>query len=195
MSMILAQASGDDGLRHIAQYSARLSFVFMCLTLAWGVFTATGWIRNLTGRKAVRGSHMVMATLTLAFGGIHALCFLFLSSGALSFAYIAVPFSVPGALARHEFGVIGFELMLTIALTASLYRFTSYRRWLYLHRIAYLAVPLTAIHSFFGAIANGHLALDWLVGTILLVPALLLSVLRFLPVHALERIGLIEEQV
>ncbi|HKS47619.1 MAG TPA: ferric reductase-like transmembrane domain-containing protein [Amycolatopsis sp.] len=195
MSTIVLAQSADTGLRTVAQYSARLSYIFMCFTLTWGVLTATNWVRNITGRKALRGSHMVMATLTLAFGGIHAMAFLFLSSGALSLAYLTVPYFVSGALARHVLGVVGFELMLAIALTAGLYRFTSYRRWLYLHRIAYLAVPITAIHSFFGAIANGNLALDWLVGTILLVPVLTLTALRFLPTRALERIGLIEEQV
>src|SRR5439155_4836628 len=146
------------------------------------------------GRKALRGSHLALATLTLAFGLVHAMAFLFLSSGALSLAYLTIPF-LPGTLGRHLLGILGFELMLAIALTASLYRFTSYRRWLWLHRVAYLAVPVTAIHSFFGAIANGHLAVDWLAGITLLVPTITLSVLRFLPVRMLERIGLLEEQV
>ncbi|HET6499476.1 MAG TPA: hypothetical protein VFG87_01825 [Amycolatopsis sp.] len=195
MLLAQAQAQPDAGLRHVAQYSARLSYVCMCLTLCWGVLTATGWVRNITGRKALRGSHLALATLTLAFGGVHALCFLFLSTGALSLAYITIPLFVPGALARHELGIVGFELMLAIALTASLYRFTSYRRWLWLHRLAYLAVGLTAVHSLLGAIANGHLAVDWLIGITLLVPTVTLSVLRFLPVRTLERIGLLEEQV
>jgi methionine sulfoxide reductase heme-binding subunit len=190
---VLAQ-SPDTGLRHMAQYSARLSYVFMCFTLCWGVLTATGWMHHLTGRKAVRGSHLVLATLTLAFGAVHALCFLFLSSGALSVAYLTIPI-LPGAMARHELGVAGFELMVVIALTAGLHRFTSYRRWLFLHRLAYLAVPLTALHALTGAIANGNLATVWLLGTSLLVPALIVSVARFLPARVLERIGLIEEQI
>ncbi|GLY69748.1 ferric reductase-like transmembrane domain-containing protein [Amycolatopsis taiwanensis] len=191
----LAQASPDAGLRHVAQYSARLSYVFMCLTLCWGVLTATGWVRNITGRKALRGSHLALAMLTLAFGVVHALCFLFLSSGALSLAYETIPFFVPGALVRHELGIVGLELMLAIAITATLHRFTSYRRWLWLHRMAYAAVGLTAVHSLFGAIENGNLATDWLIGTTLLVPTVLLSVLRFVPTRALERIGLLEEQI
>lgn len=192
----LAQApSPDDGLRHVAQYSARLSYVFMCLTLCWGVLTATGWIRNITGRKALRGSHLALATLMLAFGTVHALCFLFLSSGALSLAYLTIPFFVPGALVRHELGIVGLELMLAIAITAGLQRFTSYRRWLWLHRTAYVAVGLTALHALFGAIANGNLSVDWLLGGALLVPTVLLSLLRFLPTQTLERMGLLEEQI
>ncbi|GAA5164382.1 hypothetical protein [Amycolatopsis dongchuanensis] len=191
---VLAQSTTDAGLRGVAQMSARLAYVFMCLTLCWGVLTATGWVRNITGRKALRGSHMVLATLTLAFGIVHAAAFHFLSLGAFSVVQLSVPF-LPGGLARHAFGIIGLELMLAIALTASTHRFIAYRRWLWLHRLAYLAIPLLAIHSFFGAIANGHLSVLWLAGITLLVPTFTLSVLRFLPSRALERIGLVEELV
>lgn len=190
----MAQSSTDTGLRSVAQLSGRIAYVFMCLTLCWGVLTATGWVRNLTGRKALRGGHMVMATLTLAFGVVHAASFYFLSMGAFSVARLTVPL-LPGTLARHSFAIIGLELMIAIALTAGLHRFIAFRRWLWLHRLAYLAIPLLAIHSFFGAIANGHLSMLWLGGITLLVPTITLSILRFLPSRALERLGLVEELV
>ncbi|HVV10043.1 hypothetical protein [Amycolatopsis sp.] len=192
--MPLAQQSSDAGLRSAAQLSARISYVFMCLTLCWGVLTATGWVRNMTGRKALRGGHMVLATLTLAFGVVHAASFYFLSFGAFSVARLTVPF-LPSGLARHSLGIIGLELMIAIAVTAGMHRFIAYRRWLWLHRLAYLAIPLLAVHSFFGAIANGHLAVLWLAGITLLVPTITMSVLRFLPSRVLERIGLVEELV
>ena len=66
---------------------------------------------------------------------------------------------------------------------------------LWLHRLAYPAVALTALHAFFGAVANGHLSVVWLGGITLAVPALTLALLRFLPPRTLERIGLVEEQV
>lgn len=184
----------SDGVRSIAQMSARLAYAFMCLTLCWGVLTATGWIRNVTGRKALRGGHLALAVLTLSFGLVHALSFLALSTGAFTLPMLTVPL-LPGTMARHTLGIIGLELMLAIAITAGLHRFTSYRRWLWLHRMAYPAVLLTAVHSLFGAIANGNIAILWLGGITLLVPTVTLSVLRFLPVRTLERIGLVEEQV
>lgn len=193
-AMPLAQQATDAGLRSVAQISARIAYVFMCLTLCWGVLTATGWVRGITGRKALRGGHVVLATLTLAFGIVHAAVFYFLSVGAFSIARLTVPM-LPGSLARHSLGIIGLELMLAIALTAGMHRFITYRRWLWLHRLAYLAIPLLAIHSLFGAIANGHLSVLWLAGITLLVPTITLSVLRFLPARALERMGLVEELI
>jgi sulfoxide reductase heme-binding subunit YedZ len=193
-TVVLAQANTDDGLRTVAQLTARLAYVFMCLTLCWGVLTATGWVRNVTGRKALRSSHTALAMLTLAFGVVHAAGFYFLSNGALTLVYLMVPLA-PGSLLRHTLGVVGLELMIAIAVTAGLHRFTSYRRWLWLHRLAYVAIPLLAIHSLFGAIANGNLQVLWLGGITILVPTLFLALLRFAPTRLLERIGLVEELV
>ncbi|MEC3976045.1 ferric reductase-like transmembrane domain-containing protein [Amycolatopsis sp. H20-H5] len=195
MVITVAQAvPADVGVRGIAAFSARLAYAFMCLTLCWGVLTATGWVRSITGRKALRSGHLALATLTLAFGIVHAICFLFLATPLFAPVQLVIPL-LPGTLARHTFGILGLELMLSIALTAGLQRWTSYRRWLWLHRLAYPAVALTALHSLFGAIANGHLALVWLGGITLLIPTLTLAVLRFLPARTLERIGLVEEVV
>jgi sulfoxide reductase heme-binding subunit YedZ len=78
----------DSGVRQVAALSARLAYALMCLTLVWGIFTATGWVAKLTGRQAVRSSHMIMATFTLAFGGLHAACFLFLTDSDEIFSWV-----------------------------------------------------------------------------------------------------------
>ena len=188
------QPKTDPAARGLAALAARLSYAAMMLTLTWGVLTATGWVRSVTGRKALRSTHMVLATATLIFGFIHALGFVYLTIAPYSLQYLFVPF-LSGQENRHNLGIVGLEVMLAIGLTAGLQRFTSYRRWLWLHRCAYPAVALTALHAWFGAIANGHLSIVWLGGITLLIPAATVSFLRFLPAHTLERIGLVEEQV
>ncbi|WP_020667085.1 ferric reductase-like transmembrane domain-containing protein [Amycolatopsis nigrescens] len=191
--VVLAQ-SADLGVRDIAALSARVAYAFMCLTLCWGVLTTTGWARRLGERKTLRGGHLALAAFTLSFAVVHALCFLFLSTDPFDVAKLVIPL-LPGTLARHTAGIVGLELMLAVALTAGLHRWTAYRRWLWLHRLAYPAVGLGVLHSLFGALANGHLSLVWLAGITLLVPAATLGVLRFLPTRTLERIGLVEERV
>ncbi|WP_103342947.1 ferric reductase-like transmembrane domain-containing protein [Amycolatopsis sp. CA-126428] len=188
------QPKTDPAARNLAAFAARTSYAATMLTLTWGVLTATGWIRSVTGRKGLRSTHMVLATATIIFGLVHALGFTYLTVAPYSFAYMFVPFG-SGQEGRHIAGIVGFEVMFAIFLTAGLQRFTSYRRWLWLHRCAYPAVALIAIHSWFGAIANGHLSVTWLAGITLLVPAVTVSMLRFMPARTLERIGLVEEQV
>lgn len=191
--MILAVGgAADEGLRGVAAVSARVSYSLMCLTICWGVLTRTGWARRLGERKTLRSLHMVLATLTIAFGIVHAMGFLFFQDGKFSLADITIPI---GTEFRYAIAIVGLELMIAIALTATMYQWTSYRRWQWVHRLAYLALPLLVVHSLLGAMANSHLSVVWLVGLTLLIPTVTLSILRFVPTRMLVQIGLVEEQV
>jgi ferredoxin/DMSO/TMAO reductase YedYZ heme-binding membrane subunit len=191
VSLVLAQSVQDGGVRGMAQMSARMSYALMCLTITWGVFTATGWVRKLSGREPLRSGHMVLATLTLAFGGLHALAFLFLRDVSLSFTWISIPF-FGGSQGRHALGIIGFETMLAIAISAGARRWLQYRSWLRMHQFAYPAFGLLILHSVFGAITNGTAtSLIYLIGLTVSIPALTLTALRFTPPAYLARFGLV----
>lgn len=189
---LLALAAGEPGVREIAQLSARFAYGLMCLTLCLGVMTYTGWGRHAVSRKAMRAAHMSLATLTIVFGVVHGACFRFLPSGAMPVERLLTPF---GPMVRHGLGVVSLYLMIAIALSACLHGWTAYRRWAWVHRTGYLAIPLGALHSLLGALANGHLSVLWLGGITLLVPAVTLAVLRALPAHTLERLGVETEKV
>jgi sulfoxide reductase heme-binding subunit YedZ len=184
----IALPQHDIGVREVAALSARASYVFMCLTLCWGVLTATGWIKRLTGHQAIRSAHMILATFTLATGITHAIVFLLLREQGLDVFGIAVPFS---GRFRHALGILGLEIMVAITITTGMRRFIRYRNWLRFHQLAYVAVGMVVVHSWFGAIANGHLALLWLGGITVLTPAVTLTALRFLPPKLLIRAGLL----
>jgi ferredoxin/DMSO/TMAO reductase YedYZ heme-binding membrane subunit len=184
----IALPQHDIGVRETAALSARIAYVLMCLTLCWGIFTATGWIRRLTGHQAIRSSHMVLATLTVAFGFAHAIVFLLLREQGLDIVGISVPFS---GYARHGLGILGLELMIAIILATSLKNLVNYRRWLRFHQLAYVAVALVVVHSWFGAIHNGHLAVTWLGGVTVLTPAITLTALRLTPPSLLIKWGLL----
>jgi ferredoxin/DMSO/TMAO reductase YedYZ heme-binding membrane subunit len=184
----LALPQHDIGVREVAALSARASYVFMCLTLCWGVLTATGWIKRLTGHQAIRSAHMILATFTLATGLVHAVVFLLLREQGLDIFGIVVPFS---GFARHALGILGLEIMIAITITTGMRRFIRYRNWLRFHQLAYIAFAMVVVHSWFGAIHNGHLALLWLGGITVLTPAVTLTALRFLPPKMLIRAGLL----
>jgi sulfoxide reductase heme-binding subunit YedZ len=188
IDVVVALPQHDIGVREVAALSARLAYVFMCLTLSWGILTYTGWIKRLTGHQAIRSSHMILATFTIATGFTHAIVFLLLREQGLNLFGILVPFS--GRL-RHTLGILGLEIMTAILISTGLRRFIRYSRWLRFHQFAYPAVAMTVLHSWFGAVANGHLALLWLGGITVLAPAVTLTVLRFLPPRVLTRAGLL----
>jgi len=184
----IALPQHDIGVREVAALSARIAYVLMCLTLCWGIFTATGWIRRLTGLQAIRSSHIFLATFTVAAGITHAMVFMLLREQGLSFTGIVVPFS---GQFRHALGILGLEIMIAIILATGLKNIINYRRWLRFHQLAYPAVAMTVVHSWFGAIANGHLGVTWLAGLTVLTPAITLTALRITPPDLLIRAGLL----
>ncbi|WP_027927499.1 hypothetical protein [Amycolatopsis benzoatilytica] len=180
----------DAGVHAVAALSARTAFVFLCLGLAWGVFTSTGWLHRLTGRQATRSSHLVFVTLALAFTLLHAMAFLLMENGPLGALELAVPL-LAGDLSE-SLGVVSAELMLAVVAATLIRRLLSHYRWLWLHRLGYPAVAFGVLHSFAGAFVDGHLAALWVFGLALAVPTALVAGLRFLPVRALAGAGLVE---
>jgi sulfoxide reductase heme-binding subunit YedZ len=184
----IALPQHDIGIREVAALSARVAYVLMCLTLCWGILTATGWVRRLTGHHAIRAGHMMLATFTVASGMAHAVVFMLLREQGLSAFGILVPFS---GKFRHTLGIIGLELMIAITLAVALKNVVNYRRWLKFHQTAYVAVAMVVVHSWFGAIANGHLAVVWLGGVTVVTPAITLTALRLTPPSLLIKAGLL----
>lgn len=179
----------DSGVRSVAALSGRLAYLAMCLTLCWGVLTATGWIRRITGHQAIRSGHLVLAVFTLSLATVHGLSMLFLDEQLVVGTQVIVPFL--NGYVRHALGIIALELMIAIAITAGMHRFFRYRSWLWFHQTAYAATALGVVHSWWGAWANGNFQVMWLAGITVTAPAIALTTIRFLPVPLLVRLGLV----
>ncbi|MBP2472803.1 sulfoxide reductase heme-binding subunit YedZ [Crossiella equi] len=193
-AMLLAQNSPHDtGVRQVAALSARLAYAMMCFTLVWGVLTATGWVTRTTSRQALRSGHMMLAVMTIAFGGLHGFAFIFLTDVDFPVLKIMVPF-VDGGFARHAAGIIGLQLMTAVAISVAVRRWLVYRHWLRFHQLGYLAVGLTFIHGWLGAISNGNEALFQTAGITLFVPVATVTALRFLPPRLLTKVGLVSAE-
>lgn len=182
----------DAGVHDVAALSAHVAFVFLCLGLCWGIFTSTGWLHRLTGRQATRSSHLVLVTMGLAFATLHALAFLLMRNTRFGVPQLVVPFVTGGYVVAA--GVVSLELMLAVTAATMLRRLLSHRRWLWLHRLGYPAVTLGVLHSFVGALVDGHLRALWLFGVVLAVPTGLLAAVRFLPLRVLTGARVLEVQ-
>jgi len=188
----LVDAGHDEGLMDMAMLSARVAYAMMCLTLTWGALTSMGWVNRFTGRQALRSGHLMLASLTLALAGVHILSLLKMRIEPFSPQDVLLPFNT-GVKFRHTLGVLAFEGMLVAALTVGLRRWMSYYRWLWLHRLAYLGFAFGVGHSLLAASERGDLEVLWLGGITLLVPALTVTFVRFLPAKALATTGLLEK--
>jgi sulfoxide reductase heme-binding subunit YedZ len=131
--------------------------------------------------------------MAVAFGSLHALAFLLMADSRVEFVALVVPFLYGGL--PVAFGIVALELMVTIALSTAVARALRYRRWLWLHRLGYLAIGLGVVHSLLGAMIDRHFAALWLAGLAVLVPTALIAALRFVPARFLTRIGVLKSDV
>jgi sulfoxide reductase heme-binding subunit YedZ len=98
-------------------------------------------------------------------------------------ADLAVPMRWGGV--AQGLGIVSVELMLAVVLATLAQRFLRHRQWLWLHRLGYPAVALGVLHSFVGAMIDGHLAALWLFGLAVLVPTAVVVAMRFVPARVL----------
>ncbi|MGH3759292.1 ferric reductase-like transmembrane domain-containing protein [Actinophytocola sp.] len=185
-------ADVDAGVRGLATVSGWLAYAMMCLSLTWGVLVSAGWANRLAGRQALRSGHIMLSGLTLAFAFSHIISFLFLRAELYSVVEVFVPFN-GGVQLRHTMGILAFEGMLAVSIVVGLRHRLSFRQWVGIHRLGYLAFGLGVVHTFVGAYNNGTLSVLWLLGITFLVPTVTVAVLRIMPARAMTSTGLFDE--
>jgi len=190
LQLAAGEAEHDAGVLDMTHLTARLAYAMMCLTLTWGVFTSMGWVNRLTGRQALRSSHMVFATLTIGFASVHGLSFLLLKNGGFSAIQLVIPFQTE---LRNTLGTLALEGLVVASVGIGLRKWMTYYRWLWLHRLAYPAFALGVLHALLEAVADGSMSAVWIGGITLLIPPITAAALRMLPTRALATTGLIED--
>ncbi|WIX98189.1 ferredoxin [Amycolatopsis mongoliensis] len=184
--------SNDAGVRSVVALSARLAYLTMCLTLCWGILTATGWIQRMTGHQALRTGHVMLASFAIATATVHGFGMLFLDEQIIVGTQVVIPFL--NGYVRHGLGILSFDMMVAIVITAGMHRFIRYRNWLRFHQTAYIAIALGVVHSWWGAWSNGNFQVMWLAGITVLAPVIALTTVRFLPVSLLVKLGLVGDK-
>jgi methionine sulfoxide reductase heme-binding subunit len=190
LQLAAGEAEHDAGVLDMTHLTARLAYAMMCLTLTWGVFTSMGWVNRLTGRQALRSSHMVFATLTIGFASVHGLSFLLLKNGGFSVIQLVIPFQTG---LKNALGTLALEGLVAASVGIGLRKWMTYYRWLWLHRLAYPAFALGVLHALLEAVADGSMSAVWIGGITLLIPPVTAAALRMLPTRALATTGLIED--
>ncbi|MEK2479283.1 ferric reductase-like transmembrane domain-containing protein [Streptomyces noursei] len=135
----------DQGVRHIATLAGYLSYGLMALTVCFGILTTTGWARRSVRRETMYGGHMLLAVITLAFGCLHGIAYVFQTGEHFSYVNAVIPFA-DGGEPEVAFGIIGLELGLAVAVSIWAQRKLGYRRWHLIHYLAYGSFGLSLLH-------------------------------------------------
>lgn len=135
----------DQGVRHVATLAGYLSYGLMALTVCFGVLTTTGWARRSVRRETMNGGHMLLAVMTLSFGVIHGVAYVFQTGEHFTYINAAIPL-VGGGELEVAFGIVGLELGIAVAVSIWLQRRLGYRMWHIIHWLAYVAFAFSLLH-------------------------------------------------
>ncbi len=182
MSLLAGAGEADRGvdgpLRKFAALAGYLSYGLMGASMVWGLTLTTGFAQRFIKRATVYGGHMTLTISTLVFTLLHAVSYIFQVNEHFSVLQAFVPFAGEAEVAV---GIIGFELMTAISMSLWIQKRLGYRRWHWLHLLAYPAFGLSLGHVFATSTEarSGGLITIGLVATAAVL--VVLTVLRFLP--------------
>ena len=183
---------GVDGpLRKFAALAGYLSYGLMGASMVWGLTLTTGFAQRYIKRATVYGGHMTPTISTIVFTLLHAMSYIFQVNEHFSILDAFLPFAGEAEVAV---GIIGFELMLAISMSLWIQKRMGYRRWHWLHLLAYPAFGLSLGHVFATSTEarSGGLITIGLVATAAVL--VVLTVLRFLPLTSLAKSRLAPSQ-
>lgn len=170
----------DQGVRHVATLAGYLCYGLMALTVCFGILTTTGIARRSVRRQTMYGGHMLLAVMTLTFGLLHAVAYVFQTGEHLSYLNAVIPF-VGGGEMEVAFGIVGLELAVAVAVSVWIQRALGYRRWHLVHYLAYVAFALSLLHVITTSAEVQALGLMGIAVAGCAGACLVLAVLRLLP--------------
>jgi len=133
-------------VHNIAHTVGFASYIFLFLSVAWGIVLRAGWALTRYKHATIYGTHMTFVLLGLNLGLVHAVAQLFNPLGTIGVLQEFVPFTDTTDPIGVGFGVISTELMLALAFSILIQKKLGYSRWRSLHSLGYASYTLLTAH-------------------------------------------------
>ncbi len=170
----LAASNVSEGLR-LASLLGYAGFFFLAATVLLGMATALDlWGSRISG-AALEQLHLACAVAGLAGIGAHIAAHGMRAAGGIAWWEAFVPFAAGGWIVAA--GVVGWLGLVAITLTVPFRAAIGYRGWLRIHRAAYGAAAMIALHVIAASDKVGRLAITG-VGVLATVAVVTLAAYR-----------------
>lgn len=157
--ILLSTTTPSEGLQ-LASLMGYASFFFLAATVVLGMARTIDRPDARLGGAAVEQVHLACAVAGIAALIGHITAHLVREHGGMSLLEALVPFAHGGWIVGC--GVLALLLLGAVLVTVPLRQSLGYRRWLLVHRMAYLAALLMAVHVIAAADEVGQLELGGL---------------------------------
>lgn len=135
-----------DSIYNFSHTFALMAYVLLVMSVAFGVLLSMRWVGRSVRRETLTNAHMVISIMAIAAMVVHATIFLIVPFWEIHLGNLVIPFIGGTDSLGVGFGVLGLEAVIVVALTILIQRMLGYRRWLVIHRLAYVALGLVWLH-------------------------------------------------
>jgi ferredoxin/DMSO/TMAO reductase YedYZ heme-binding membrane subunit len=139
-------ASASQSLHLVLSMMGFASFIMLWLSLVAGFVLRNSWTQTWIKRPTLDGIHQTLALIGLCLGAFHGLAQLAVPGGSITLLELVVPFVDSDDPIGLGVGVVGFELLVAVALSVAIQRRLGYGRWRVVHLLAYAAFMLVVAH-------------------------------------------------
>ncbi|MPZ25283.1 MAG: hypothetical protein GEV12_02215 [Micromonosporaceae bacterium] len=138
--------SAEQSLHLVAATTGFLSFFLIWATVLWGLLLRNGWALTWVRHSTLLATHTTVALFGLCLGAVHAGVQLVKPGNLFRVVDLFVPFTFWRDPIGVGVGVIGLEVLTTVAVSIVVQRFLGYGRWRALHALSYVAFTLIVAH-------------------------------------------------
>ncbi|HLL69288.1 MAG TPA: ferric reductase-like transmembrane domain-containing protein [Micromonosporaceae bacterium] len=138
--------SAAESVHLVAATAGFVALGLLWLCVIWGTVLRSGWAESRIKHSTLYMVHMVLALTALTLSVVHALTQMANPVGTVRWIDEVVPFTNPVDPIGIGFGVLGLEIIISLALSVAVQRRLGFNRWRGLHSLAYMAFTLISAH-------------------------------------------------
>ena len=156
---------------HLARASGVVAWLFLSVSVAWGVLVATDLFARVRRAAWLLDLHRALGALTVVFTGVHVAALVADSYVHFGWADIVVPFASDWRTGPVALGVLTMWVVAIIEASSLVMRRLPKRLWRAVHRTSYVAFVLGSLHGTFAGsdATNPVYALTSILVTVVLV--------------------------
>jgi DMSO/TMAO reductase YedYZ heme-binding membrane subunit len=145
--VILAAAGSAKTMWYLTRGSGVVALVLLTASFCLGIAGTLGWRLRRLPRFAVAALHRNLTLLAVVFVGIHVATTVLDGFAPVGWKDAVVPFLSPYRPFWLGLGAVAFDLLLALVITSLLRVRLGYRRWRFVHWLAYACWPIAFLHS------------------------------------------------
>ncbi|MHB8471193.1 MAG: ferric reductase-like transmembrane domain-containing protein [Gaiellaceae bacterium] len=144
---LVAAAGGSRALWYATRGTGVVALVLLTAIVVLGIAGTLGWHGRSLPRFVVAGLHRNLTLLALAFLAVHIGTTIVDGFAPIGLKDVIIPFFAVYRPIWLGLGAVAFDLLLALTITSLVRVRLGYRRWRYLHWLAYASWPVALVHG------------------------------------------------